>query len=113
MSPHTSHPCPRSAHEVEESRRFIDVLWNTRSFDSGSASAQWSVQHDLTYWHRPTRDRVFGTATIVAKESPMPRQQHVVTLSNADRQQVRHLIGAGVAPARQLTRARILLKVDT
>jgi hypothetical protein len=43
----------------------------------------------------------------------MPRKQHVVTLSSADRQQVRHLIGAGVAPARQLTRARILLKADT
>jgi hypothetical protein len=43
----------------------------------------------------------------------MPRKQHVVTLTAAERTELTHLIHRGVAPARQLTRARILLLADT
>jgi Homeodomain-like domain len=39
-------------------------------------------------------------------------KQHVVVLTRAERQRVRALIAAGVGPARQLARARVLLKVD-
>lgn len=42
----------------------------------------------------------------------MPRKQHVVHLSGAERAELRRLIGSGRAPARQLARARILLKAD-
>jgi hypothetical protein len=40
------------------------------------------------------------------------RKQHVVRLSAGDRAVLEQLIRAGVAPARRLTRARILLKAD-
>ncbi|HET9974722.1 MAG TPA: helix-turn-helix domain-containing protein [Streptosporangiaceae bacterium] len=39
-------------------------------------------------------------------------QQHVVMLSEAERARLRTLVGRGVAPARTLTHARILLKAD-
>jgi hypothetical protein len=42
----------------------------------------------------------------------MSRKQHVVRLSAAERAELARLIGAGTAPARRLTRARILLKAD-
>ena len=42
----------------------------------------------------------------------MPRKQHVVRLTPAERAEVRALVGAGVAPARTQTHARILLKRD-
>lgn len=42
----------------------------------------------------------------------MPRKQHVVRLTPAERAEVRALVGAGVAPARTQTHARILLKCD-
>ena len=42
----------------------------------------------------------------------MPRQQHVVRLSPAERAALRALIAAGVVPARTQTHARILLKGD-
>jgi hypothetical protein len=37
---------------------------------------------------------------------------HAVELAEAERAQVRALVGRGIAPARMLTRARILLKAD-
>lgn len=43
----------------------------------------------------------------------MPRRAHIVTLSPAERAGLKQRIGAGTAPARELTRCRILLKVDT
>lgn len=42
----------------------------------------------------------------------MSRQQHVVRLTEAERTDLMQLIHAGRAPARQITRARILLKAD-
>ena len=42
----------------------------------------------------------------------MPRKQHVVRLTPAERAEVRALVVAGVAPARTQTHARILLKCD-
>ena len=39
-------------------------------------------------------------------------KQHVVALTAGERARLRALIAAGVAPARQLARARVLLKVD-
>ena len=39
-------------------------------------------------------------------------QQHVVTLTAAEREELRALISAGSAPARAQTRARILLKAE-
>jgi transposase len=42
----------------------------------------------------------------------MPRQQHVVRLTPAERDEVRALVTAGRAPARTQTHARILLKCD-
>lgn len=39
-------------------------------------------------------------------------QQHVIRLTPAERAELQQLIRAGVAPARQLTRARIVLKAD-
>lgn len=40
------------------------------------------------------------------------RKEYVVRLSEAERAQLRTLLGAGVASARKLTRARILLKAN-
>jgi hypothetical protein len=42
----------------------------------------------------------------------MPRKQHVIRLTPADRAEVRALIAAGHAPAHTQTHARILLKCD-
>jgi hypothetical protein len=42
----------------------------------------------------------------------MSRKQHVVRLSSAEREAVAREVRAGTAPARRLTRARILLKAD-
>ena len=42
----------------------------------------------------------------------MRQTKSAVSLTEADRARLRTLIGAGVAPARMLTRARILLKAD-
>ena len=39
-------------------------------------------------------------------------KQHVVALTADERARLRALVAAGVAPARQLARARVLLKVD-
>ena len=39
-------------------------------------------------------------------------KQHVVVLTAAERTRLRGLVASGVAPARQLARARVLLKVD-
>jgi transposase len=40
------------------------------------------------------------------------RKRYVVALSDTEREELRHLIAAGTAPARKLTHARILLKAD-
>lgn len=40
------------------------------------------------------------------------RKEYTVRLSEAERAQLRTLVGSGVAPARKLTRARILLKAN-
>lgn len=42
----------------------------------------------------------------------MRQTKHAVYLSEAERAQLRTLVGSGVAPARMLTRARILLKAN-
>jgi len=42
----------------------------------------------------------------------MPNKQHVVRLTAAERGSLRALVAAGVAPARQQARARVLLKCD-
>ncbi len=42
----------------------------------------------------------------------MRRTKYAVVLSEAQRAYLRTLIGQGTAPARKLTRARILLKAD-
>jgi hypothetical protein len=42
----------------------------------------------------------------------MRRTKYAVRLSEAERAQLRTLVGHGVAPARRLTHARILLKAD-
>lgn len=42
----------------------------------------------------------------------MRKTKYAVVLTEAERAQLRTLIGAGIAPARMLTRARILLKAD-
>jgi len=42
----------------------------------------------------------------------MRRTKHAVVLSDEQRAQLRTLVGRGVAPARRLTHARILLKAD-
>ncbi len=42
----------------------------------------------------------------------MRKTKYAVVLTEAERAQLRTLIGAGIAPARLLTRARILLKAD-
>jgi hypothetical protein len=43
----------------------------------------------------------------------MPRRQHIVQLTAAERRELNRLIGSGTAPARRLSHARILLKADT
>lgn len=43
----------------------------------------------------------------------MPRRRCIVTLSASERAALKTRIGAGTAPARELTRCRILLKLDT
>ena len=42
----------------------------------------------------------------------MRRTKHAVTLTDEERAQLRTLVGRGVAPARRLMHARILLKAD-
>ncbi|MGI8624735.1 MAG: helix-turn-helix domain-containing protein [Solirubrobacteraceae bacterium] len=42
----------------------------------------------------------------------MPSRQHLVRLTTAERRDLERMIGRGRAPARQLARARILLKAD-
>ena len=42
----------------------------------------------------------------------MRQTKYAVYLTEADRAQLRTLVGSGVAPARMLTRARVLLKAD-
>ena len=42
----------------------------------------------------------------------MPRRQHIVRLTAAERDELERLIGSGTAPARKLARARVLLKAD-
>ena len=42
----------------------------------------------------------------------MRKTKYAVSLTEAERAQLRTLIGAGIAPARTLTRARILLKAN-
>ena len=42
----------------------------------------------------------------------MPNKKYIVNLTNEERTELEDLISAGVAPARKLTRARILLKAD-
>jgi transposase len=45
-------------------------------------------------------------------EKPSMRKQHIVVLSEEERARLHTLIGQGVAPARALTHARILLKAN-
>jgi transposase len=54
----------------------------------------------------PQRRRCFVTAKQIAVK------RYVVTLSDEERRRLTTLIGAGKHPARQLTKARILLKAD-
>ena len=42
----------------------------------------------------------------------MRKSKYAVELTEAERAQLRTLVGTGIAPARMLTRARILLKAD-
>ena len=42
----------------------------------------------------------------------MPRRKYIVNLTPEEREELEALISSGVAPARKLTRARILLKSD-
>ena len=42
----------------------------------------------------------------------MRQSKYAVSLTEAERAQLRTLVGCGVAPARMLTRARVLLKAD-
>ena len=44
--------------------------------------------------------------------SRMRQTKYAVHLTEAERARLRTLVGAGVAPARLLTRARVLLKAD-
>src|SRR6266581_1578976 len=45
-------------------------------------------------------------------EKPSMRKQHVVVLPEPERARLHTLIGQGIAPARALTHARILLKAN-
>ncbi len=49
---------------------------------------------------------------ILYADPRVPPTKHGVTLTAADRQTLRSLVAAGVAPTRTLTHARILLKAD-
>lgn len=42
----------------------------------------------------------------------MPKKKYIVNLTSEEREELETLISSGVAPARKLTRARILLKAD-
>ena len=42
----------------------------------------------------------------------MPKKKYIVDLTSEEREELEALISSGVAPARKLTRARILLKAD-
>lgn len=42
----------------------------------------------------------------------MPAKQHVVRLTDEERRELEHMVAVGIASARRLTRARILLKAD-
>lgn len=42
----------------------------------------------------------------------MPARQPIVRLTPEERAELKHRIGAGVSPARELARARVLLKAD-
>ncbi len=50
---------------------------------------------------------------ILPTDAAIPARKHAVRLSDRERRQLRRLLGAGTAPARTLTHARILLKADT
>ena len=50
---------------------------------------------------------------ILHADPPRPSRKHTVRLSDGERRALRRLLGAGTAPARTLTHARILLKADT
>jgi hypothetical protein len=60
--------------------------------------------------------RGFGPCSLRSRipllEEPSMRKQHVVDLSEEERARLHTLIGQGVAPARALTHARILLKAN-
>ena len=43
---------------------------------------------------------------------PIMRKKYTVTLTDAERTELKRLVAAGTAPARKLTHARILLKAD-
>ena len=49
---------------------------------------------------------------ILYDDHAAPPHKHTVQLTDAERRQLRRLIGAGTAPARTLSHARILLKAD-
>lgn len=49
---------------------------------------------------------------ILHADASTPPHKHTVRLSDAERRTVRRLLGAGTAPARTLSHARILLKAD-
>lgn len=42
----------------------------------------------------------------------MPKKKYIVNLTSEERQELHTLVSSGVAPARKLARARILLKAD-
>ena len=42
----------------------------------------------------------------------MPKKKYIVNLTSGERRELERLISSGTAPARKLTRARILLKAD-
>ena len=49
---------------------------------------------------------------ILHTDGSTPTHKHTVRLSDAERRQLRRLLGGGSAPARTLSHARILLKAD-
>ncbi len=49
---------------------------------------------------------------ILHADTSTPVDKHMVRLSDAERRELRRLLGAGTAPTRTLTHARILLKAD-
>ena len=49
---------------------------------------------------------------ILDEDSSTPTHKHMVRLSDAERRSLRRLLGAGMAPARTLSHARILRKAD-